>query len=306
MGFGILSPKVDFVFKKIFGNEKHPNILISFLNSVIKSTDLIKSVEIKNSDIEKEYIEDKYSRLDIKALTNNGEHINIEIQVKIPFGHFVNDIPSLSCQEHPLLKNEYNMIKRSLYYWSKMYESQLTKGQDYDSLSRTICINILDFKYLKNENFHNCYRLKEKNTNQELTDVMEIHFIEIPKLRKLDNSEEISDMLEAWITFIDHPTSEIIDKLEMSLDEIKEAKQELIRLSGNDKERERFEKRFESLLEQNSLLSNAERKGIQKGIQEGENKKAIEITKNLLDILDNETISLKTGLSINEINKLRK
>ena len=69
MGFGILSPKVDFVFKKIFGNEKHPNILISFLNSVIKSTDLIKSVEIKNSDIEKEYIEDKYSRLDIKALT---------------------------------------------------------------------------------------------------------------------------------------------------------------------------------------------------------------------------------------------
>ena len=284
MGFGILSPKVDFVFKKIFGNEKHPNILISFLNSVIKSTDLIKSVEIKNSDIEKEYIEDKYSRLDIKALTNNGEHINIEIQVK----------------------NEYNMIKRSLYYWSKMYESQLTKGQDYDSLSRTICINILDFKYLKNENFHNCYRLKEKNTNQELTDVMEIHFIEIPKLRKLDNSEEISDMLEAWITFIDHPTSEIIDKLEMSLDEIKEAKQELIRLSGNDKERERFEKRFESLLEQNSLLSNAERKGIQKGIQEGENKKAIEIAKNLLDILDNETISLKTGLSINEINKLRK
>ena len=51
---------------------------------------------------------------------------------------------------------------------------------------------------------------------------------------------------------------------------IKEAKQELIRLSGNDKERERFEKRFESLLEQNSLLSNAERKGIQKG----ENKKS--------------------------------
>ncbi len=28
------------------------------------------------------------------------------------------------------------MIKRSLYYWSKMYEGQLTKGQDYDTLSR--------------------------------------------------------------------------------------------------------------------------------------------------------------------------
>ena len=281
MGFGILSPKVDFVFKKIFGNEKHPKILISFLNAVIKPTDLIKSVEIKNTDIEKEHIEDKYSRLDIKAITNNGEHINIEIQVK----------------------NEYNMIKRSLYYWSKMYESQLTKGQDYDSLSRTICINILDFKYLKNDNFHNCYRLKEKNTNEELTDVMELHFIEIPKLRKLENSEEVSDMLEAWITFIERPTSEIIDRLEMTSSEIKEAKEELIRLSGNDKERERFERRFESLLEQNSLLANAERKGMQKGIQ----KEKIEIARNLIkNGLDDNLILNSTGLSIDEINKLRK
>ena len=296
MSFGILSPKVDFVFKKIFGNEKHPNILISFLNAVIKPTDLIKSVQIKNTDIEKEHIEDKYSRLDIKAVTNNGEHINIEIQVK----------------------NEYNMIKRSLYYWSKMYEGQLTKGQDYDTLSRTICINILDFKYLKNDNFHNCYRLKEKNTNEELTDVMELHFIEIPKLRKLENSEDISDMLEAWITFIESPTSELIDKLEMSSDEIKEAKEELVRLSGNDKERERYEKRFESLLEQNSLLANAERKGLQKGLQkgiekgkkeglkEGENRKAIEIAINLIkNGLDNELIKNTTGLSIKEITELR-
>ena len=73
----LLSPKVDFVFKKIFGNENHPNILISFLNAVMKPKDLIKTVEIRNSDIEKEHIEDKYSRLDIKAITNNGEHINI-------------------------------------------------------------------------------------------------------------------------------------------------------------------------------------------------------------------------------------
>ena len=288
MSFGILSPKVDFVFKKIFGNEKHPNILISFLNSVIKPTDLIKSVQIKNTDIEKEHIEDKYSRLDIKAVTNNGEHINIEIQVK----------------------NEYNMIKRSLYYWSKMYEGQLTKGQDYDTLSRTICINILDFKYLKNDNFHNCYRLKEKDTNEELTDVMELHFIEIPKLRKLENSEDISDMLEAWITFIESPTSELIDKLEMSSDEIKEAKEELLRLSGNDKERERYEKRFESLLEQNSLLANAERKGLEKGkkegLKEGENRKAIEIAINLIkNGLDNELIKNTTGLSIKEITELR-
>ena len=37
----------------------------------------------------------------------------------------------------------------------------------------------------------------------------------------------------------------------------------------------------------------------------GEKKKAIEIAKNLLDILDDETIALKTGLTIDAVNKLR-
>jgi hypothetical protein len=39
--------------------------------------------------------------------------------------------------------------------------------------------------------------------------------------------------------------------------------------------------------------------------KKGEKKKAIEIAKNLLDILDNETIALKTGLAIDEVSKLR-
>ena len=47
-------------------------------------------------------------------------------------------------------------------------------------------------------------------------------------------------------------------------------------------------------------------KGIQQGIEQGENRKAVEIVKNLLDILDDEMISLKTGLSLEEIKNLRK
>ena len=280
----LLSPKVDFVFKRIFGNEKHPDILISFLNAVMKPTDLIESVEIRNSDIEKEHIEDKYSRLDIKAITNKGEHINIEIQVK----------------------NEYNMIKRSLYYWSKMFENQIVEGDNYNKLAKTVCINILDFKYLKNDKFHNAYRLKEINTNEELTDAMELHFIEIPKLRKLDDSEEISDMLEAWVAFIQNPDSEIVGKLEMSKREIKEAKSELVRMSGDSKERYMYEKRKESILEKVSLIESAEQKGIEKGLKEGENKKAIEIAQNAINNnLDDNTIQIITGLSLEEIKELR-
>ena len=54
-----------------------------------------------------------------------------------------------------------------------------------------------------------------------------------------------------------------------------------------------------------SALNEAERKGIEKGIKQGQKEKAIEIAKNLIDVLDNETIAIKTGLSVNEVKELR-
>lgn len=282
---GLLDPKVDFVFKNIFGSPKHPRILISFLNAILKPVNKITSVEIKGTDLEKQFIDDKYSRLDIKAETSNYEIINIEIQ----------------------LKNEYNMIKRSLYYLSKMYEEQLGEGEDYSKLNRTVCINILNFKYLKTEKFHTGYRLKELETNEELTDVIEMHFIEIPKLP--EESDE-KDMLMAWTEFLRNPESEKVRSLEMSIEEIREAKDELIRLSNDNKQRELYEMRSKILKDKVSALNEAERKGIEKGrregIEEGIKQEKVEIAKNLLDVLDDETISLKTGLTIEKIQQLRK
>jgi predicted transposase/invertase (TIGR01784 family) len=37
------------------------------------------------------------------------------------------------------------MIKRSLYYWGRLYTSQLQKGMPYSSLHKTITINLLNF-----------------------------------------------------------------------------------------------------------------------------------------------------------------
>ena len=280
MTVALLPPKMDFVFKRIFGNENHPNVLISFLNAVLNPVDPIESVSLKDTTIEKSHLEDKYSRLDVKATTNKGEHINIEIQ----------------------LKDEYNMIKRSLYYWSKLYEGQLENGENYQKLSRTICINLLDFNLLNHDKFHSVYRLKDCETNEELTDVMELHFIELKKMKDVQRVEEVQTKLEAWLYFINQPDSELVQELEKVEIEIKEAKAELIRLSGDRKERERYEKRRESRLNEISALSYAEEKGIQKGVKQ----EKIEIAKNLLDVLDDETISVKTGLSMEEVTGIRK
>ena len=283
MSKGLLDPKVDFVFKNIFGSPNHPEILISFLNATLKSKKKIVSVDIKKTDIEKQYIEDKYSRLDVKATTSNDEIINIEIQ----------------------LKNENNMIKRSLYYLSKMYEEQLNEKEDYSKLARTVCINILNFKYLKTDNFHTGYRFKEIETND-----MEVHFIEIPKLQY---SSDEKDMLVAWTEFLKDPESETVRGLELSIEEIRQAKDELIRMSNDSTQRELYDMRANSLRDKISELNAAERKGIEKGkkegrkegIEEGRKEEKIKIARNMkLSGLDTDTIANITNLSPDEIDKL--
>ena len=101
------------------------------------------------------------------------------------------------------------------------------------------------------------------------------------------------------VYFINHPESELVEELEKIEVEIKEAKAELIRLSGNKKERERYEKRRESLFNKLSALDSAREEGFEQG--------RIEIATNLIQNgLDNELISKSTGLSIKEVEELRK
>ena len=177
-----------------------------------------------------------------------------------------------------------------------MYENQLGEGQNYNKLARTVCINILNFKYLKCEKAHTCYRLKELESNEELTDVEEIHFIELPKMPEDDN--EITDIFTAWIEFIKNPISGKLSKMEMTVEEIREAKEELFRISSNEKERMLYEDRRASLLDKVSALENAERKG--------EYKKSIENAKNFLKLgLSVEIVAQGTGLSLEEVYMIK-
>ena len=278
----LLNPQIDFVFKKIFGTEKNKPILINFLNAVIKPTTPIKDVEIKNNDIDKDFIEDKFSRLDVKATTSNKEHINIEIQVK----------------------NEYNMIQRTLYYWSKMYSEQIQNRDNYSKLERTVCINILNFKYLKNDKYHNAYRLKEITSNEELTDLQEIHFIELPKFNEIGNKEYVEnvekmDALEKWLEFLVEPESNTVRQLELSNEEIKLAKSELYRLSMDSNEREQYNMREKAIYDRISALENAEAKG--------KIERELELIKESLNQgLEISLISKITGLSEEEILKVKK
>ncbi|MCK8816769.1 Rpn family recombination-promoting nuclease/putative transposase [Natroniella sulfidigena] len=275
----ILDPKVDFVFKQIFGSEKHPEILISFLNSVFATKGTKKEivqVEIDNSDLEKDWEDDKYSRLDIKATANDETRINIEIQ----------------------LKNQYNMKRRTLYYWSKLFESQIKEGEAYEELQKTVTINILNFNYLKmNERYHNTYILKEKETNEILTNLQEIHFIELPKLNEEQfedigkiESKRKEDNLIPWVLFLKNPDSEVIKMLEERIEELQEAAEVLEVLSHDEETREIYERRQKAIHDEISNITGAIK----------------EVAMNLLELdVDIETIVKATGLSEEKVKKLK-
>ncbi|MGL5507343.1 MAG: Rpn family recombination-promoting nuclease/putative transposase [Paraclostridium sp.] len=295
----LFDPKVDYIFKNIFGSEKHPRILISFLNACIKPKSPIIEVNIKNTEITKEYIEESFSRLDVLATTQDGEVINIEMQ----------------------RADEKNMIKRSLYYWSKIFTAQYQGKSRYSKLPRTICINILDFKLLEEEKFHNVYVLKNRENNNLLTDTLEMHFVEIPKMKEIDQN----DMLSLWTAFLDDPNNDKVVELEAKYQELHEAKVELARLSRDPKEAEKYRMREDAINERRNFffetlekgleqgiergleqgIAQGIEKGLEQGLEQGKKEQQIKIAKSLLDILDKETIAIKTGLSIEEIELLK-
>lgn len=139
----LLDPKNDLVFQKLFGMKKHRHILINFLNAVLELDGLnkIKEVSFEEKQLDVTLLtSEKLSILDLHVITETSMNINVEIQ----------------------LVNQYNMIKRTIFYLSKMILSQLKKGEDYSALSRTITINILNFNYIEEDSFINNYLYHNK------------------------------------------------------------------------------------------------------------------------------------------------
>ena len=72
-------------------------------------------------------------------------------------------------------------------------------------------------------------------------------------------------------------------------------------MSNDSQQREIYDMRAKILKDKVSSLNKAKEEGREEGIKE----EKINIAKNLLDVLDNETIASKTGLTIEEVNNLR-
>lgn len=241
------NPLNDYLFKFIFGRDERKRITLSFLNAVLdrEGEETLTDITFIDREIDPQFEDDKLSQLDIYGIASDGSQINIEVQ----------------------LVNLYNMQKRTLYYWARMYQT-LRKGAEYQDLSPSITINLLNFQMLPQESPHNMYGIYDIASGHRLTDDLEIHFLEIPKF-KIKSVKEMK-RLEKWLAYFSNKLNEReTEELAMSEAAINEAIQAERIFMQSDVERWQYEQREKAMRDYLSAMSFCSREGHRQGLEEG-------------------------------------
>ena len=166
----LLSPKLDVVFQALFGEVGNERITKKFLEAILDKK--LEDVDLsRNIVLRREKPKDKMGILDVLVKINQKEYCNVEMQ---------------------MIEKD-NLIERILYYWSRIYGRNLNSSDDYIELKRTIGILIVNFeiKKLKELTYHSKWQIiEEKERKLVLTEHLELHIIEIPKIYKIGEKEE--------------------------------------------------------------------------------------------------------------------
>ena len=138
------------------------------------------------------------------------------------------------------------------------------------------------------------FKLLEKEEFIDYSDDIELIFIELPKFKK--ELKELNNLQEKFIYFIKN--ADTLNLIPKELEDIAQALSPINEANLTKEELEIQHKRKEFISILKSSIELAKEQGIEQGIKQG-------IAKNLLDVLDNETISFITNLDIKTIQKLR-
>ncbi|OOB76979.1 MAG: hypothetical protein BEN19_03115 [Epulopiscium sp. Nuni2H_MBin003] len=270
----LLSPTVDYIFKKIF--ESNKDLLVDLLNSILKYDICIK--DLSYMSLKKMSVKEKDSILCVEAIKEDEQKINIEIQ----------------------MKDTDDILKRSLYYWAKNYTGDSLENIVYSELKSVVYINILNYNLFKDDSIRHKFVLYDQKLKQQYNEDLEIYFIELDKVDIKKRTTKDKELLE-WLSFIKAPNSTKVKRMSTINSKIDEAMNILKELSTDKEVREHYFNRRIALEEEANAIHKAKISGIQQGKQEVQEQIAI----SLLDILDDAIISEKTGLSIDRVKKLR-
>ena len=277
-----LDPKADLTFKKIFA--KHPDLLISLLNSLLPLSDEEQIVEIKY--LPNELVPELYGRkntiVDVLCQDVSGRKFCVEMQME--------------------WSNAF--MQRVLFNASKLYVTQLQKAEEYETLKPVYSLNLVNEIFEKDmpDCFIHNYRIVHDKDTKKVIGGLHFTFIELPKFTPHTFLEKRMSVL--WLRFlteIDSDTREVpADLLESP--EISKALEEVKVSSFTDAELRTYDKFWDTIRTEKTLLKDKYEKGMEKGAID----EKIATAQRLLAMgLSVDQVATATQLTLEHIEKLK-
>ena len=177
-----LDLKKDIIFKLFFGGSSTESAYCRchMLSAVIGRK--VLEARVVNPQLLSLLYGRKNPVLDLHCVLEDGSEVDVEIQGKY-------------------YKDEF--VKRSVYYASKLVSESLGRGKNYVTLPHSYQITFMNFVTEQDDRLHHAYMLYERDSKDLLTDLMQIHFVELPKIKKIAEKplENLSD-IEFWSMLI--------------------------------------------------------------------------------------------------------
>ena len=268
----------DFLFAKVMSDK---DICKEFLEKLLEIE--IEKVEMpENQKTIDLLLESKGIRLDIYVKDENNTVYNVEMQ----------------------RGKHKNIPKRLRYYQGNIDLDLINKGDDYRKLAKSYIIFICTFDLFNKGRHKYTFETVCKEDNSIKLDDDAYKIILNTKGIMNDLSEELIEFLK----YVEHSDSETADKAKGTL--VKNIHKKVIEVKNNrnievelmtllERDREKIEEGMEKGLKE------GRKEGRKEGIKEGIEKGIKEVAIKLLDILDDKTISEKTGLAIEIVKKIR-
>ena len=282
-----INPFTDVGFKKIFGQEVSKDLLIDFLNNLLKGERVINDVRFLDKEQLGFYDDDRSLIYDVLCETPGGERIIVEMQNR----------------SQPYYK------RRSIYYAAQavVRQGERGKGWQYD-VKAVYCISFLNFQQNDiSERFRVDVTLMDMETKQSFSELLRLIYLQLPLFTK--DYTECENDFERWICVL--KDMDIMNRLpEAAKNSVFKKVAEIGELSSlTYEERLKYDdvlKRYrDTLAVMEGQKQEGFREGMEKGIEKGMEKGKAEIARNLKnDGIPLDVIARNTGLSIEEIEKL--
>ena len=284
-----LNPFTDFGFKKLFGTEPNKDLLIDFLNELLKEKGRIKTLSYLKAEQLGHHAYERKAVFDLYCESESGEKFIVEMQ-----------------------KAKQNFFKdRSVFYATFPIREQSRQG-DWDfELKAVYAIGILDFIFEENKNdhevFHHEVKLMETSRKEVFYDKLTFIYLEMPKFDK--EEYELETHFDKWLYVLknlprlqERPLK-LQEKVFEKLFEVSEIAQ------LDQKEMTAYEDSLKHYRDLKNVMDTrweeGLREGVEKGMEKGEYTKALKVAKEMKgDGVPLKTISKYTGLSEEEIEGL--